>query len=412
MQREQDPAGVGVADRIALGALMRVFPPAVVDQAIAQHGRQEERKRLLPARVVVYFILAMTLFSGSSYREVMRKLTEGLRDLIERLAGWTVPTKGSIAEARQRLGVEPLRTLFDMVARPLAAVGTRGAWFRGRWRVAALDGSTVNIADTKENEAAFGRPGNSKGERSAYPQARLVTLAECGTHAFVDFVYGALNVGETTLARRLLKSLQAGTLCLADRNFYSFDLWTEARQTGVDLLWRVKKNLILEPIKQLADRSYLSYIYPSPRARERGRDGVMVRVIEFVLDNPQSAQLDTYRLITSILDPKAAPAHALAVLYCERWELEIALDELKTHQRGPGVIFRSRTPEGVEQEICSYFLTHYAIRAIMYDAAEQGGVDPDRISFTAAIHVIRRKIIAQGVFFPRWLAPPPPASGG
>jgi len=140
MQREQDPAGVGVADRIALGALMRVFPPAVVDQAIAQHGRQEERKRLLPARVVVYFILAMTLFSGSSYREVMRKLTEGLRDLIERLAGWTVPTKGSIAEARQRLGVEPLRTLFDMVARPLGAVGTRGAWFRGHWRVAALDG--------------------------------------------------------------------------------------------------------------------------------------------------------------------------------------------------------------------------------------------------------------------------------
>ncbi|MGH9920729.1 MAG: IS4 family transposase, partial [Nitrososphaerales archaeon] len=314
MPAQQVASGSSIPDRIALGALMRLLPPTLVDEVVAQHGRQEERKRLLPARVVVYFILAMTLFTESSYREVMRKLTEGLRERIARSASWSVPTRGSIAEARQRLGVPPIRALFDRVARPLAGPQTEGAWLRGRWRLTALDGSTVNVSDTPANEAAFGRPGHSRGERAAYPQVRLVALAECGTHAFLDFADGPGRTGETTMTRALLKSLQPNMLCLADRNFYSFSLWQEARATGADLLWRVKKDLILEPLKRLSDGSYLSTIYPSSRHRERGRGGVIVRVIEFTVDNGAQA-LTTYRVITSILDPEAASAGELAIVY-------------------------------------------------------------------------------------------------
>jgi hypothetical protein len=411
MRTKQVSTTISAADRLCLGALARIFPPDVVDEVIEECACREERKRLLPARLMVYYVIAMTLFSRCGYREVMRRLSEGLKSVGAWPANWHIPTKGAIALGRQRIGEAPLRALFDRVVRPLATPKVRGAWFRGRWRVVALDGTTVDVPDSEENAAAFGRPGSGRGERSGYPQARIVSLAECGTHAFLNFVYGPLSQGEVTLARQLLDSLQTGMLCLADRNFFGFELWNQARETGAELLWRVKKNLVLEPVKQLSDGSYLSYIYPSWIARRRQKDGVLVRVIEYALDDPGRAPLITYRLITTLLDPRLAPAAELAVLYCERQEFELSEDEMKTHQRGAGMVLRSRTPEGVAQEICAYYLAHYAVRALMTEAALQRDIDPERLSFTHAVHVIRRKIIAQRVFSPTWFATPTSASG-
>ena len=188
-------------------------------------------------------------------------------------------------------------------------------------------------------------------------------------------------------------------LCLADRNFFGYKLWKAAAEKA-DLLWRVKKNLTLEREKTLPDGSYLSHVYPSAQARRRRRDGIAVRVIEFVLDDPRATAKppEVYRLITTILDHEEAPALELAVLYCQRWEFETTNDELKTHQRGAQEILRSGTPDGVRQEIYAFFLTHYAIRSVMYDAAQEAHLDPDRLSFTHTLHVLQRKVIAQGLF--------------
>lgn len=402
MRTKQALAPISATDRLCLGALARIFPADVVDAAIASAGCQEERKRLLPARLMVYYVIAMTLFSGHGYREVMRRLSEGLKAAGAWPANWHIPTKSAIALGRQRIGQAALRALFDRVVHPLATPKIRGSYFRGRWRVVALDGTTLDVPDTQENAAAFGRPGSGRGEKSGFPQVRVVALSECGTHAHLDFVQGPLSKGEVTLAQQLLHRLEAGMLCLADRNFFGFGLWNQARATGADLLWRVKRNLVLEPAKILRDGSYLSYIYPSWSARRRQKGGVLVRVIEYVLDDPARAPLVTYRLITTLLDPDAAPAAELAVLYCERWEFEVSEDEIKTHQRGAGVVLRSRTPEGVAQEICAYYLAHYAIRALMTEAALQRDLDPRRLSFTHAVHVIQRKTIAQRVFSPSW----------
>jgi len=191
-------------------------------------------------------------------------------------------------------------------------------------------------------------------------------------------------------------------LCLADRNFFSYDLWQAVNERGADRLWRVKKNLRLDPVRRLPDGSYLAYIYPSPAARNRQRDGVLVRVIEFVVDDPaREVALPMYRLITSILDHEAAPAKELAIVYCQRWEFETCNDELKTHLRGAGRVLRSKTPDGVRQEIYAHFLMHYAVRTIMYEAADQAQIDPDSLSFINALHVVRRRVVAQALFSPR-----------
>lgn len=411
MRTKRPPQLLSALDRASLGALTRVYPPEVVDEILQRCDRKEERRRLLPARLMVYFVISLALFSGSGYREVMQKLSEGLRQLRAWVDHWNVPTGAALTIARQRLGAEPLRALFDAVARPMGTPKTRGAWYR-HWRVCALDGTVLDIPDSEENAEFFKRPGSSRGERSGFPQARVVSLLECGTHAHFDFAMGPLSQGETTLTRQLLRSLKTGMLCLADRNFFGIELWNEARATGADLLWRIKKSLVLDEEEVLPDGSYLSRIYPSTYARRRKRGGVPVRVIEYTLDDPGRPSLETYRLLTTELDPNKAPAHELAVLYCERLEFEIAEDEFKTHLRGAGRVLRSHTPEGVQQEICGYFLAHYAIRVMMHEAALQGDIDPQRLSFTHTLHVIQRKIIARRVFSPRWLASSLPTNVG
>ena len=407
MRTKRSPQILSALEHASLGALTRIYPPAMVEELVRECGRQEARRRLLPARLVVYFVIALALFSDSGYREVMQKLSEGLRQLHAWVDHWSVPTSAALTIARQRLGAAPLRALFDKIARPIATLQTCGSWYR-QWRLCALDGTVLDLPDTEDNDKYFGRPGSSRGERSSYPQVHVVSLAECGTHVHFDYATGPLHTGETTLARQLLRALTPGMLCLADRNFFSFDLWNAARATGAELLWRVRKNLILEPEQRLADGSYLSHIYPSTDARQPKRGGVLVRVIEYTLDDPGRPSLEIYRLLTSVLDPQGAPADELAVLYCERQEFEIAEDEFKTHLRGMGRVLRSHTPEGVEQEICGYFLAHYAVRVMMHEAALKAGIDPQRLSFTHTVHVIQRKIIGRRVFSPLWVVPPEP----
>jgi hypothetical protein len=378
-----------LSDHISIGVLTRVFPPELVDRVVAEAGRAERRHRLLPARVVVYYVLAMALFAESSYEEVMRQLVEGLSWESGWRRSWEVPSKVAIYKARQRLGCEPLELLFS-AAEPLATDATRGAFYRGL-RLMSLDGTCLDVADTEHNDRAFGRPGSWRRQGGgAYPQLRLVGLAECGTHAITHAALGPYSGSENELADRLLAALGEGMLCLADRGLYSFERFQTARQTGAQLLWRVRSNLVLPREQQLCDGSYLTRIYNSQTNQRARRDGVSARVVEYRLDDPALGDQERYRLITTLLDPEQAPAAELAALYPERWEIEGMLDELKSHQRGPRAVLRSKHPDGVYQEAYGYLCTHYAIRRLMHDAALTADLDPDRLSFTRSLRAARR----------------------
>jgi hypothetical protein len=389
-----------LSDHISIGVLTRVFPLELVDRVVAEAGRTEVRHRLLPARVVVYYVLGLALFSQASYEEVMRELVEGLSWANGWARPWSVPTKAALFKARARLGPEPLRALFEAAAVPLAAAQTKGAWYRG-WRLMSIDGTCIDVADTPANEAEFGRPGSGRGSGPVgFPQVRVVGLGECGTHALIAVAMGPYGTGEATLARKLLGSLGEGMLVLADRYYYSFALWNAARATGAQLLWRTKANHVLPVGQRLADGSYLS------RLREvighhYGPGQTVVRVIEYGVDDPgRPAAEPRYRLITTITDPQAAPAAELAALYPQRWEFETALDELKTHQRGPRVVLRSKTPGGVRQELYGYLCVYYAIRWLMHAVALEAGEDPDRLSFTRTLRAARRTTASHPGFSP------------
>jgi hypothetical protein len=380
--------------------LTRVFPPDLVDRVVAEAGRGEQRQRLLPARVVVYYVLALALFAECSYEEVMRQLVEGLAWGSGWERTWEVPSKVAIVKARRRLGSEPLELLFGAVASPLATGATRGAFYRGL-RLVSLDGTCLDVADTPANEAAFGRPGSSRrAGGGAFPQLRLVGLAETGTHAIWSAALGPYTSSEQKLADQLLGLLADGMLCTADRGFYSFERFQSARQTGAQLLWRGKSNMALPREQPLPDDSYLSTAYAFSD-RHSHSEGAQVRVVEYRIDDPAlPAAEQRYRLLTTILDPEQAPAPELAALYRERWEIEGALDELKSHQRGPRVVLRSKHPDGVYQEAYGYLCTHYAIRRLMHDAALRADIDPDRLSFIRGLRAARRSTRTQPGFSP------------
>jgi hypothetical protein len=403
------PSPPPITDRIALGALTSTFPPELVDRVVQETGRAEQRRRLLPARVVVYFVLALALYSHAAYEEVMRCLVEGLGWAVRARRGrrswpyWHVPGASALAEARERLGAEPLKLLFAMAARPLATTATRGAWYR-HWRLLILDGTCLDVPDSPANQA-LGRSKSGRGEGvGAFPQVRVVGLVEAGTHAIVDAAQGPYSSGEQTLARGLAREggpLGRGVLLLADRLFTGAELWRA--MTGADLVWRVKcasKTAPKLPVDQvLADGSWLSRIYAASDRRKR--HSITVRVIEYTLTDPgRRTSVDRYRLVTTILDPDLAPAGELAALYTERWEIETALGELKTTQRGPKQVLRSKRPELVAQEVWAHLLVHYALRAVMHTAALVEDLDPDRLSFVRSLRVIRRQVIARPAFSP------------
>lgn len=383
------PKGSRITDYISLGVVAKTFPLATVKSVLATTDRESVRQRDLPAHVVVYYVIALVFYMQCSYREVLRCLLEGIQWLMHPGVRIKVAGKSGISQARTRLGVEPLRRLHNEVVRPIAVEATQGAWYRG-WHVVSLDGSTLDIADERANEEAFGRPGATRG-KSAYPQIRFVSLVESGTHVLFGSQMGGYSTGEITLAKGVLSWLHHGMLCLADRQFFGFELWNQARATGAQLLWRIRKNLRLPCERRLADGSYLSRIYPTERDRRHKTNGVVVRVIEYRLEGVAGAE-PIYRLITTILDPELAPAHELAALYHERWEIETALDELKTHLRGPRIVLRSKTPDLVRQEFYGLMMAHFAVRGLMHEAAIKADEDPDRLSFVHAVRVIRRKL--------------------
>jgi len=391
------PPGTRITDYISLGVITKTFPVSSIGSVLSKTGTASVRQRDLPAQVVVYYVIALALYMQSSYREVLRCLLEGVQWLRDPSIGVRVAGKSGISQARTRLGWEPLRQLHDELVKPVAVRSTRGAWYRN-WRLVSLDGSTFDVADEKANEDAFSRPGASRGS-SAYPQIRFVSLVENGTHVLFGSQMDGYRTGEITLAKAVLPRLKSNMLCLADRNFFGFELWRQAQSTGANLLWRMKKNMRMACEKRLPDGSYLSQVYPSLRDWRQKTNGVVLRVIDYRLEGIEGAE-PIYRLATTILDSGKAPAGELAALYHERWEIETAFDELKTHLRGAQIVLRSKTPDLVRQEFYGLMMAHFAIRGLMHEAALQAGEDPDRLSFLHAVRVIRRKMAVYGAIPP------------
>jgi len=383
------PAGSRISDYISLGVITTFFPADKVREVLRQTHRESVRERDLPAHVVVYHVLALALYMRSSAREVLRCLLEGVQWLLDPSAKVRVAGDSGISQARSRLGAEPLQKLYAAVVGPIALEATKGAWYR-KWRLVSLDGSTLDVADTAENDQAFGRAGSGRGT-SAFPKLRFVALLECGTHVLWGARMDKYATGEVTLADGVVESLRPAMLCLADRLFFSYELWQKAAGPGAELLWRVKGGLRLEMEKRLPDGSYLSHVYASSSDRRNRRKGIAVRVIEYRLKGVHGSE-SLYRLVTTILDHTQAPAAELAALYHERWEIETSLDELKTHLRGAQIVLRSKTPELVKQEFFGLLMTHYAIRSLMHQAALKVGEDPDRLSFLHAVRVVQRRL--------------------
>ena len=368
------PGGPRLSDHLSIGVLAHVFPRPAVRASLAACGRTSRRRRDLPAEVMVYFVLALGLFRSVSTREVLRCLAEGLHWLGAgplRLAG-----RAALSHARKRLGVEPLRELRRRCVRARATAATPGATWRGL-ALRAWDGTTLDLPDEAVNREAFGKPGASRGE-AAFPQVRLTALVEVGTRVPLAWTQGPYRESETAQAQRLHDHLGPGQLLLADRGYLGKDHWQQAAATGAQLLWRARRDTDLPVDRVLADGSWLS-----PYG-----DG-LVRVVAYTL---AEAPDETYRLVTTLLEPETAPAVELAALYHERWEIETAYDELKTHMLGPRPSLRSKTPELVRQEVEGLLLAYHAVRAFLAEAARDEDLDPDHLSFVHAVRVVRRRL--------------------
>jgi Insertion element 4 transposase N-terminal/Transposase DDE domain len=395
-----------LTDLMNIGVLTTQFPMDQVREILEETGRVSKRVRDLPTNVLVYYVIALGLFRPLGTQEVLRVLQEGLKEIAgrskqvsgrKRAKPPKVKTAGApaISQARTRLGAEPLKRLYERVVRPVATQETQGAYYR-KWHLVAMDGFTLEVPDTEANRTAFTRPESPAGGESAYPRIRGVGLVEVGTHVVFGAALDSYAVGEITLARQVVPHLRKGMLCLADRYFPGYPLWKQATQTGAELVWRVRENIHFTVEKRLPDGSCLSHFRPPRKKGELPGEPIPVRVIEYRVAGKE----ETIRIITSILDWQAAPADELAALYHERWEFETALDEFKTHLRGARTVLRSQTPELVKQEVYGILLAHFALRGLMHQAALRGGRDPDRISFTHTVNVVRRTL-------PRFAALPP-----
>jgi hypothetical protein len=392
-------------DQVSLGVLVSTVSRDVIDAAVAACGVGDRRSGgKLPAHVTAYLTMGLCLFADDDYEEVATKVTGSLDRWGCWDASWSVPTSSGITQARKRLGAKAMAEVFQGVAEPVGGLLTRGAMLRD-WRLLAIDGLEVDLPDTEANAAEFGYAG-SGDHRSAYPKARVVALSECGTHAFLAAEVAPYKVGEKTLAKRLYGRLQPGELLTADRNFYSFQAWGDAVATGAALLWRAPTGLRLPLTRVLPDGTYLSVLVnPKLRGARRDRviaaavagdeidpdDGYLVRVIEYTVpDRVGNGTGELIALLTTITNPHDARADELADTYHQRWEHETGNDQLKTHLRGPGRVLRSRLPDLAYQEIWAWLTVHYAIAVLIARAAEAADIDPDRISFTRALRIIRR----------------------
>ena len=413
-------------DQVSLGVLVSAVPRDAVDDAGVACGVGDKRLGgKLPAHVTAYLTMALCLFADDDYVEVATKVTGSLSRWGCWDAGWSVPTTGGITQARKRLGPKVLAEVFERVAGPVATTATQGAWLR-RWRLLAIDGFEVDVPDTDANAAEFGYAG-SGDNRSAFPKARVVALAECGTHAFVAAEVGPWATGEKTLANRLYQRLRCDELLTADRNFYCFTAWELATRAGAGLLWRAPTGLGLPIVKVLSDGTYLSVLINPAIRGARHRKAIMavaheitdgagasgdlaeldpteahlVRVVEYdVPDREGNSTGELIVLLSNILDPAQARADELAAAYHERWEEETGNDQLKTHLRGPGKILRSKLPELAHQEIWAWLLVHHALITLVTQAAEAAALDPDRVSFTRVLRITRRTATGTAGFSP------------
>lgn len=400
-----------MVDQISLGVLTNSVSRDAVEVAIGLHGKQPKRRGgTLPAHVMMYFVVAMALFSDADYEAVIRKLVGPLRLWRSWDPSWTLPTSGGITQARKKLGFEPVKTLFERIAVPVASRLTLGG-FCARRRLVSMDGMVFDLPDTEENTAEFGKPSGG-----VFPQARVVTLTECGSHVSLGAHIGPVvgkGTGERSAAKELVRLLTPGMMLICDQGFYSFALWCQAAGAGADLLWRLGDIMDLPIVKRCGDGSYVTLLFaPGTPAKTRatllmrakaGREpdpdrARLVRVIEY--DVPGRGDGDLICLLTTILDPYKAAAGTLAQAYQERWEHEGANKEIKTQLRGPGKILRSKTPDMVRQEIYGYLIAHYAVCALICRAATETGIDPDRVKFTLTVRLIRDTIAGPDGFSP------------
>jgi Transposase DDE domain/Insertion element 4 transposase N-terminal len=343
----------------------------------------------LTHEVILWVVLAMGLFSELPIRQVFKHARRLRKDEES-------PHRSSLCVARKRLGVAPVRHLFAQTVRPLAQPTTPGAFYGG-YRLMGIDSTVFDVPDSPANDAAFGRPSAGPRGDGAFPQVRKLSLVELGTHVEVAMAVKHIHCGERTMVAALLRHLTSEMLLLLDRGFFSYELWRQLDSMGVKLLARVVKNLILRPIRTLADGSYLAKVYKSSYDRQKDRDGVLVRVIRYTLNDPQRVGHDEiHTLITNLVDETLYPAEELVILYHERWEHELVYDEQKTHQdprraTKPAQL-RSETPVGVIQEIYALSLGHFVIRSLMYKAAESVQLDPDQLSFTGCFQILKCRL--------------------
>jgi len=389
-----DEAG-RVLDRLA--GLEKVISPEAVRQACSATGRVNGRACKLPHEVMLWVVLAMGLLTDLPIAQVFAHARRmRLSALGKASATGSDPRRSALCQARQRLGVAPVRHLFEQVVRPLAQAEVPGGFYRGL-RLMAFDSTVNDTPDTPANERAFGRPrGGDRGD-GAFPQIRKLSLVELGTHVELAFQIKPCRTSEQTMLAPLLRHLTSQMLLLLDRGFFSYSLWKTLAERGVKLLVRGKQNLKLEPLRRLADGSYIAKIYASDKDRRHDRQGIEVRVIKYSLDDPQrTGHGETHVLLTNLLDAEQMPAQELIVLYHERWEEELVFDEQKTHQdpRRPTkpAHLRSETPAGVVQEVYALSLAHFVLRSLMFAAAEKTALDPDRLSFTGCFHVLQCRL--------------------
>jgi hypothetical protein len=376
-----------ILDRLA--GLEKIIAPALVRQVLSAAKRCNQRACTLTHEVMLWVVLAMGILTDLPIRQVF-KYARRLR------AGEDAPHRSSLCVARQRLGVAPLRRLFQEVVHPLASPATPGAFYQGL-RLMGIDGTVLDVPDSPANDKTFGRPSGGNRGDGAFPQVRKLSLVELGTHVEVAFQIKPCTVSEQAMLPSVLRHVTRDMLLIWDRNFFSYELWKTLNLGEIKVLARVKANLILRPILRLSDGSYLAKIYPTAYAREKDRDGIVVRVIKYKLDDPQRVgHEEEHTLLTNLLDEKMYPAGELVPGYHERWEHELVYDEQKTHQdprrASKPAHLRSETPAGVVQELYALSLGHFAVRALMFEAAEREHVDPDRLSFTGCFQILQCRL--------------------
>lgn len=378
------------SQELSLAVIEQIVPRATIATILEAEGRQTQRERKLNLWVTVLLVIMLNIYTTCSIGDVLEKMAQGLR-YIWPDPDYLVPNDSAISYRRYQVGARPLVALFHQVCQPLATPATSGAFLFGL-RLMALDGTTEDVPDTPANAATFGRHQGDRGP-SAFPQVKGVYLVECGTHAIVDAGFWPYHTSERVGGFRLLRSVKPGMLLMWDRGFHDYDMLVQTRQRQAHILSRLPAHIKPIPVQSLADGSYLAYLYPSDYQRRKTGERLLVRVIEYTITDPHLPGYgETHRLVTTLLDPEAYPILELICAYHERWEVEITIDEMDTHQRLLSRPLRSLKPVGVIQELYGLLIAHYLIRALMHQAAQQADLDPDRLSFVGAVRVLQNAV--------------------